>query len=301
MTLLSRTCTKPPCTAASSHSPSVLRMRTMASSRAPRNGAWSARKAMSPPPTVRQITISASPLYRIRSGETSSTCMAIALRLALAFLLLAVLLVVALPAFLLGERLGLLPCAVGVADVEEGLLGQVVELAVDQLLEGLDGLLHRDVDALEARELLAHEERLGEELLHLAGPLDDDLVLFGELVEPEDGDDVLQLLIALQDLLHAPGDRVVVLADDLGRQDPARRRQRVDGRVDAERRDLAGELGGGVEVGERGERGRVGEVVGGHVDRLQRGDRPALGGGDALLQLAHLVGEGGLVTHGRGH
>src|SRR3954463_7353247 len=98
--------------------------------------------------------------------------MAIALRLALAFLLLAFLLVVALLALLFGERLGLLACAVGVADVEEGLLRQVVELAVDQLLERLDGLLHRDVDAFEARELLAHEERLGEELLHLAGPLD---------------------------------------------------------------------------------------------------------------------------------
>ena len=61
------------------------------------------------------------------------------------------------------------------------------------------------------------------------------------------------------------------------------------------------QLGGAVEVGERGERRRVGVVVGGHVHGLQRGDRPAPGRGDALLQLAHLVGEGGLVAHGRGH
>ena len=63
----------------------------------------------------------------------------------------------------------------------------------------------------------------------------------------------------------------------------------------------AGELGGGVEVGERGERRRVGVVVGGHVHGLQRGDRAAPGRGDALLQLAHLVGEGRLVAHGRRH
>ena len=56
------------------------------------------------------------------------------------------------------------------------------------------------------------------------------------------------------------------------------------------------ELGGGVQVREGGGRRRVGVVVGGHVDGLQRGDRPALGGGDPLLQLAHLVGQRRLVT-----
>ena len=61
------------------------------------------------------------------------------------------------------------------------------------------------------------------------------------------------------------------------------------------------QLGGGVEVGEGRERRRVGVVVGRHVHRLQRRDRAAPGRGDALLQLAHLVGQRGLVAHGRGH
>ena len=50
-----------------------------------------------------------------------------------------------------------------------------------------------------------------------------------------------------------------------------------------------------------GERRRVGVVVGGHVHGLQRGDRAAPGRGDALLQLAHLVGQGRLVAHRRRH
>ena len=54
-------------------------------------------------------------------------------------------------------------------------------------------------------------------------------------------------------------------------------------------------------MGEGGERRGVGVVVGGHVHGLQRRDRTTLGRGDALLQLAHLVGERGLVTHGRRH
>ena len=140
-----------------------------------------------------------------------------------------------------------------------------------------------------------------QEPLDLAGPGHGDAVLLGELVEAEDGDDVLQLLVALEDLLHAAGHVVVALADDLGREDGGGRGQRVDGRVDAEGGDVAGQLGGGVEVREGGERRRVGVVVGGHVHGLQRGDRPAPGRGDALLELAHLVGEGGLVAHRRRH
>ena len=46
---------------------------------------------------------------------------------------------------------------------------------------------------------------------------------------------------------------------------------------------------------------RVGEVVGGDVDGLHRGDRAVAGRGDALLEVAHLALEGGLVAHGRRH
>ena len=58
---------------------------------------------------------------------------------------------------------------------------------------------------------------------------------------------------------------------------------------------------GGVEVREAGGRRRVGEVVGGDVDGLHRRDRAVAGGGDALLEVAHLALEGGLVAHGRRH
>src|SRR3954452_19118131 len=112
------------------------------------------------------------------SGETTSTCSGNGLALAL-------------------QRLRLLEHRLHATDVEERLLGDVVELAVDQLLEALDGVRHGDVDALQAGERLAHEERLRQEPLDLPGPGHDHPVLLGELVEPEDGDDVLELLVAL--------------------------------------------------------------------------------------------------------
>ena len=52
---------------------------------------------------------------------------------------------------------------------------------------------------------------------------------------------------------------------------------------------------------ERRGRGRVGQVVGRHVDGLDRGDRALLRGGDALLKLAHLGGQRRLVAHGARH
>ena len=104
------------------------------------------------------------------------------------------------------------------ADVHERLVGQVVPLAVAELVEGADGVRARDVDAREAGELLGDEERLREEALDLAGAADDELVFFRQLVDAEDGDDVLQVAVALEDLLHPAGDAVVVLADDTRRR-----------------------------------------------------------------------------------
>jgi len=76
----------------------------------------------------------------------------------------------------------------------------------------------------------------------------------------------------------------VFVADDLGVEDARGGVQRVNGRVDAQLGDLAGQNRGGVQMGEGSGRGRVGQVVGRDVDGLDRGDGTLLGGGDALLQ-----------------
>jgi hypothetical protein len=68
------------------------------------------------------------------------------------------------------------------------------------------GVLEAGVDAGEAREDLGDVEGLAEEALDLPGAGHDELVVFGELVDAEDGDDVLQVLVALQDLLDASGE-----------------------------------------------------------------------------------------------
>ena len=101
------------------------------------------------------------------------------------------------------------------------------------------------------------------------------LVLFRQLVDAENGDDVLQVLVLLQDGLHGAGGVVVLVAEDARIENLGGRGERIDGGIDAELRDLARENGGRVEVSERGGRRGIGEIVGGNVDRLHRSDRAA--------------------------
>mmetsp|Transcript_38152 Transcript_38152/g.64102 ORF Transcript_38152/g.64102 Transcript_38152/m.64102 type:complete len:379 (-) Transcript_38152:39-1175(-) len=53
-------------------------------------------------------------------------------------------------------------------------------------------------------------------------------------------------------------------------------------------------------MGEGGGRGRIGQVIGGHVDGLHGGDGPLVGGGNTLLQTSQISGQSRLVTDSGG-
>src|ERR1039458_2552699 len=148
---------------------------------------------------------------------------------------------------------------------------------------------------------LGDVEGLREEALDPPRARHDDLVVLGQLVDPEDRDDVLEVLVLLEDLLHGAGDVVMLLADDQRGEDLGRRGKRVDRGINTDLRDLAREDGRRVEMRECGRGRGVGEVVGGHVYGLHGRDRTLLRGRDALLQLAHFRREVRLVADGRRH
>ncbi len=93
----------------------------------------------------------------------------------------------------------------------------------------------------------------------------------------------------------------MLVGDDARLERPRRRVERVDRRVDPLLDDRPREHGRRVEVRERVGRGRVGEVVRRHVDRLHRRDRPGSRRRDALLQLPHLGRQRRLVADGARH
>src|SRR3954449_10546365 len=91
-----------------------------------------------------------------------------------------------------GELRGVLANVLEGSGQEEGLLRQVVGLALEDLLERRHGVLDRDGLAGPAAEDLADEERLRREPLEPPCARHGGLVLLGELVDSEDRDDVLE-------------------------------------------------------------------------------------------------------------
>src|SRR5260370_33399618 len=108
----------------------------------------------------------------------------------------------------------LLPGLVDRADHVEGLLRQVVVLAVQDLLETADRLVDRNRLALASREPLGDVEWLRQEALDLARPRHGLLVVLRQLLHAQDGDDVLQVLVTLHRFLHALRGVVVILSHD---------------------------------------------------------------------------------------
>src|SRR5579863_10072247 len=100
----------------------------------------------------------------------------------------------------------------------EGLLRLLVMGARKYLRKATDRLLARDVLTRVASKGFAHKERLGEESLELTRPLDHAPILFGKFLDAKDGDDVLQVFIALQHALYLVSNSIMLLAYNLGRQ-----------------------------------------------------------------------------------
>lgn len=152
----------------------------------------------------------------------------------------------------------------------------------EDLLARLDSVLERNETALNTREDLSDSERLAHEPLHLSGSLDGELVLLGQFVHTQNGDDVLERLVVLEQLLNTGSDVVVLLTDDCGVKHSRLGVEGVDGRVDTQLGNTTRQRGSGVQVGEGGGGSRVSQVIGGHVDGLDRSDGALLGGGNSL-------------------
>src|SRR5438045_1903252 len=94
------------------------------------------------------------------------------------------------------------------------IVGLSLDRGVDRVRDGVEL-------AGDAGEDFGDVERLAQEALDLAGAADGQLIFFGKLVHAEDGDDVLQALVALQRLLDGAGDLIMLLTDHRGGQHAA--------------------------------------------------------------------------------
>lgn len=189
---------------------------------------------------------------------------------------------------------------VDVTNHVEGGLGEVVTLTSNDGLEGGDGVLQVNKGTLDTSEDLGDGEGLGQETLELTGTLDGELISLGQLIHTENGNDILEGLVLLEHLLDTGGGVVVLVTDDTGVEHTGLGVERVDSGVDTQLGDTTRQHSGGVQVSEGGSGGRISQIVSGHVNGLDGGDRTLLGGGDTLLHDTHVNSQGRLVTDGRG-
>merc|ERR1712086_920024 len=102
---------------------------------------------------------------------------------------------------LLGHGGGFLRNLVHTPHHVESLLWILVERASEEALETTDDVGEGDELAGLASEDLGNVERLREEAFDLARACDSELVLLGELIHTQDGNDILQGLVILEHLL----------------------------------------------------------------------------------------------------
>src|ERR1019366_3453213 len=91
------------------------------------------------------------------------------------------------------------------------LLGKMIEFAVDDGFETADRVLERNEFSRRAGEDFGDEKRLRQKALNLPRPRDRNFVLGRKFVHSKNRNDVAQLLVTLQGLLHASRGRVVFL------------------------------------------------------------------------------------------
>jgi hypothetical protein len=194
----------------------------------------------------------------------------------------------------------LLECLLKGTSHVEGVLRELVTSALKQLGEALDGVLELHELAGLAGENFGHEEGLRQEALDLTGTRHGELVLFGEIVHTENGNNVLEGSVVLKKLLHTTSGVVVDLADNGWVKHAGGGVEGVDGGVNAKFGEGTGQHSSSVQVSEGGGGRGIGQIVSGHVDGLHGGDGAGLGGGDALLKGTQIGGEGRLVTHSGG-
>ena len=120
-------------------------------------------------------------------------------------------------------------------------------------------------------------EGLGKELLNAAGTSDGLFVFVAELVDTQNGDDILQIFVALQKLFYALSGVVVLVTKNIRIENARGGSKRIDSRINAHFGNGARKISRRIEVSESGGWGRIGVVVGWNVNGLHGRDGAALG------------------------
>mmetsp|Transcript_24747 Transcript_24747/g.41849 ORF Transcript_24747/g.41849 Transcript_24747/m.41849 type:complete len:502 (-) Transcript_24747:56-1561(-) len=178
----------------------------------------------------------------------------------------------------------------------ESTLGQRVQRSGKDFLETLDGILKLNELTSTASKHLSDVEGLRHKSLGLSGSGHSQLIIFGKLIHTQNGNDILKTLVILKKLLGSTGSLVMSNTNNSGVKHSRGRVKGIHGRVDSKLGNLTGQHSLGVQMGESGGGGGIGQIISGHVHSLDGGNRSNTSGGNTLLQETHISGQSRLVT-----
>mmetsp|Transcript_20622 Transcript_20622/g.35423 ORF Transcript_20622/g.35423 Transcript_20622/m.35423 type:complete len:548 (+) Transcript_20622:132-1775(+) len=178
----------------------------------------------------------------------------------------------------------------------EGTLWKIVIASADNLLESLDGILKAHELSSGTSENLSNMEWLTHELLNLTGPAHNKLIILRQLIHTKNGNDILQSLVILEELLGGTSNLVVLVSDHSGIKHTGGGVKRIDSGVDTQLSNGTGKHSGGIQVCEGGSGGRIRKIISRHVDSLDGGNGSLGSGGNTLLKPTHISGKSRLVT-----
>ena len=144
----------------------------------------------------------------------------------------------------------LFDCFINGAHHVECTFRHIIMLACKDFLEASDGFFQRYISSRGTGELFSYEEWLRQESLDLSCAGNDDFVVVGKFFHTEDGDDILQFFVALEDSLYAAGYFVVFFAEYVRVKDTGSGVQGVNGRIDTQFCNGTVQYGGSIQMGE---------------------------------------------------
>ena len=97
----------------------------------------------------------------------------------------------------------------------------MVPLSVTKLFERPNGVFELYIHSGDTNKLFSDEECLRKEPLDFSSPTNDNLVFLRQFVNSKNCNNVLKVFIALQYLLYLTRDPIMLLSEEVGRNDSA--------------------------------------------------------------------------------
>ena len=145
-----------------------------------------------------------------------------------------------------------------------------IQFTIQNLGESSDGILQSNISTWGTGESFSDGEWLRQEPLDFSGSLDGQFFFSRQFSHTQNGDDILEGFVILKDFFDVSGDIVVGGTDNVWVHNSGGGFEWVDSWIETQLSDLSRKYGGGVQVGEGGSWGWIGQIIGWDIKKFEK-------------------------------